>query len=304
MPRDTLNALNRFPRRNLSRCLGALWYPTLRPKFILPRSARVFTIGSCFARHVEECLASAGIEIATRDYHVPKTEWPYRPQGILNEYNPASIAQRVQWALKEQSAPRSTICALHDGVIDLLLPSRQSVSSARADLRRTEIAALYSRLKWSDLVVVTLGLIEAWFDREAGVVLSGKPPEAVLKQYPSRFLWYQMDISECTSRLQIAFETLFDRVPNAKVLLTVSPVPLLATFSEDDAITANSYSKAVLRVCAHLLRDKHGSVDYYPAYEMVEMAGPDAFDNDGVHVRDAVVREVTSRMLNLYFPER
>jgi hypothetical protein len=63
---------------------------------------------------------------------------------------------------------------------------------------------------------------------------------------------------------------------------------------------ANSYSKAVLRVCAHRLATDLPEVDYFPSYEMVMSRGLANFSNDNVHVQDEFVREIVDTMLESY----
>jgi hypothetical protein len=64
--------------------------------------------------------------------------------------------------------------------------------------------------------------------------------------------------------------------PKLKIILTVSPVPLTATATNDHVLSATIYSKSVLRVACELVT-KQQSVRYFPAYEIV--TGPQAPDN-------------------------
>jgi len=68
----------------------------------------------------------------------------------------------------------------------------------------------------------------------------------------------------------------------------------------EDCVTANAYSKAVLRVVAGELCASLAGVDYFPAYEIIASAGSGGFAADGVHVRDELVREMTEYMVRQY----
>lgn len=57
--------------------------------------------------------------------------------------------------------------------------------------------------------------------------------------------------------------------PKMKFLLTVSPVPLMATATQDQVVVATSYSKSVLRAAAGFLSDRFKKVDYFPSYEII-----------------------------------
>jgi hypothetical protein len=232
---------------------------------------------------------------------VPKDEWPHRPNGLLNEYNAGTIAQRIERALHGRAAPPETLVPHDGGWVDLLLPSSRgsrAVSHERAVQRREEIDAIYRELPLADFVIVTLGLIEAWFDSLTGSYLNRMPPTDAIREDPSRFSLHVMDVDEAHPLLDRTFRMLTER--GKKILLTVSPVPLTATFSEQCAVVANSYSKAVLRVCAHRLATDLPEVDYFPSYEMVMSRGLANFSNDNVHVQDEFVREIVDTMLESY----
>jgi hypothetical protein len=305
---EALNgALARFPGPSDSRTRrGSLrlgrdreLFPAIRPGFTFEPGCRVFTIGSCFARNIEEHLT--GYEVPTRRFSVPKEEWPHRPNGLLNEYNPGTIAQRIERALTGQAAPEETLVPHEDGLVDLLLPSASGsrpVSKDRAVQRREEIDAIYRQLPLADIVIVTLGLVEAWFDSLTGSYLNRIPPTDAIREDPNRFSLRVMDVDEAYPLLDSTFRMLTDR--GQKILLTVSPVPLTATFSEHCAIVANSFSKAVLRVCAHRLATTLPGVDYFPSYEIVISGGLAHFSDDNIHVQDAFVREIVRTMLDSY----
>jgi hypothetical protein len=57
--------------------------------------------------------------------------------------------------------------------------------------------------------------------------------------------------------------------PKAKVILTVSPVPLFATAVDRHVLVSTTYSKSVLRVAAQALVESYDYVFYFPAYEIV-----------------------------------
>jgi hypothetical protein len=232
---------------------------------------------------------------------VPKDEWPHRPNGLLNEYNAGTIAQRIRRAFTDQRAPEETLVPYEAGFVDLLLPSAsraRPVTRERALERRKEIDAIYSELPLADIVIVTLGLIEAWFDSLTGSFLNRMPPTGAIRDDPDRYTLHVMDVDEAYPLLDAAFRMLTDR--GQKILLTVSPVPLTATFSEECAIVANSFSKGVLRVCAHRLATTLPGVDYFPSYEIVMSSGLANFSNDNIHVQDGFVREIVRAMLDNY----
>lgn len=164
--------------------------------------------------------------------------------------------------------------------------------------RRAEIDAIYDQLPRSEVLIVTLGLIEAWFDTQTGSYLNRKPPTAEFDAAPDRYVLRVFDVDDAYPMLAAAFSLLDEA--DLHVVVTVSPVPLYATFSGEDAIIANSLSKAVLRVCAHRLANDFSRVDYFPSFEIATSGGLANFYRDQLHVRSDVVSTITRYMVSLY----
>lgn len=90
-------------------------------------------------------------------------------------------------------------------------------------------------------------------------------------------------------------------VPHARIVLTVSPVPLSRTFTGQDVAVANCYSKSVLRAAAEAVVQQYDFVDYFPSYESVTLSDPRlAWDLDRVHVTGEVVKANIERLVALY----
>jgi hypothetical protein len=56
---------------------------------------------------------------------------------------------------------------------------------------------------------------------------------------------------------------------SVKFLLTVSPVPLTATASDQHVLVATTYSKSVLRAVAGKLAMEFDNVDYFPSFDLI-----------------------------------
>ena len=83
-----------------------------------------------------------------------------------------------------------------------------------------------------------------------------------------------------------------DRNPDLKIILTVSPVPLIATASSDHVLTTTTYSKSILRAVAGKLTSLYDNVVYFPSFEII--AG--AFDRGAYFEND--LRSVTEQGIN------
>lgn len=288
------------PAKADPRAEDGLVFPSFAPKFTLPLAAgaSVFTIGSCFARNIEAALAPLGVDLPTRRFKPPKSEYPNRPSGLLNEFNPGAVAQRILDAFVDAASPAETIVPSGSAFCDLLLVGGADVSYERAVARRAEIADIYRALPRADAVIVTLGLVECWFDQRSGRYLNRMPPAGLASAEPGRFVFRRLGVAESLALLEPAFDRL--AAAGKKTILSVSPVPLSTTFTPDDATVSDCYSKAVLRVCAEDLARRHANVDYFPSFEIVKSGGPAAYEEDGVHVTKPVVERITRWMVDRY----
>ena len=291
--RDSL----RFPDQADTRLRDGILFPAIYPRFSLAEARKIFTIGSCFARNIEEKLK--GYDVPTLNFKPPREEYlEGRSNALLNEYNPGTMSQRILNAFGVTELVDDTIVDTAGGVVDLLLPTGTPVSRDRAFERRREISSLYAELASADAVIITLGLVQAWYDTVSGAYLNRLPPRDVIRAHGERYVLRVLDVAEVFPLLDEAIGAIARC--GIKVLLTVSPVPLQASLAGDDAVVANCYSKSVLRVCAQQLYLKYPLVDYFPSYEIAMSGGLSSFGPDQVHVRDAVVGQITDYMLRAY----
>jgi tetratricopeptide (TPR) repeat protein len=87
------------------------------------------------------------------------------------------------------------------------------------------------------------------------------------------------------------------------MILSVSPVPFKATYSGQDAIVANTYSKSVLRAAAEEFVEAHDNVDYFPSFEMVTLSDRKAaYCDDNIHVQPAMVNRIMELAVSRYVP--
>jgi hypothetical protein len=273
-------------------------FPRIENRFSLVDAKKIFTIGSCFARNMEERLP--GYEVPTRRFRVPREEIPpqMRVTTFLNEYNPGTMARRILHAFGLAELPDDTVVDTAGGSVDLLLHTGSPVSRERAFQRRRDISAIYAELPSSDAVIITLGLVEVWYDTGSGAYLNCMPPRDAMRAAPERYVLHVLDTNQALALLDEAIAVIVGN--GIKVLLTVSPVPLHTTLAGVDAAIANCLSKSVLRVCAQQLYLKYQLVDYFPSYEIAISGGVSSFLPDQIHVRDEIVAQITEYMLKTY----
>lgn len=279
--------------------------PSFKPRFMLEPGQRIFTIGSCFARGIEKTLANRGFDIPTLTLQVDKTGWSGNPATILNNYVPPAIAPQIRWAfgLDEFDIQRHAVEVAPGRYMDPQLALGFRPVSAEALIRRRDdISAIYRHLASSHVVLITLGLIEAWFDNRSGLYINCPPPKGIVRTDPSRFELHVLDYEDVTRSLADLVDLIGQVCPrDHRIILTVSPVPLQATFTASDVAVANCYSKSVLRAAVEPFVAGHPHIEYFPSYESVVLTDRSiAFVDDQVHIQTAMVRFNVDRMIKRY----
>lgn len=296
--------------------VGTRLIPDCKPvpaqRFTLATNSRMLTVGSCFARNIEEYLDLIGVSLPSLDFEAPQIESPNRPNGILNKYTPVSMAQEIERAAKLQRPGHVIEMAdlddltynLSDGsVVDMEL-NWTPVTRARFLERRRQVHKVFASAFNADCVTFTLGLIEAWRDKHTGNFISGFPKHREMLRDTTRFEFVPLNYQTCLTESRRCIETILSRNKTCKIIVTVSPVPLQRTFTDQDIIIANTHGKSVLRSVAEELTRAFPSVAYFPSFEAVVLSPvAETFEKDLRHVRDAKVGRIVRDLVLNNFAE-
>lgn len=255
--------------------------PVGNAKFTLNRRDKVATAGSCFAQHIARHLSKSGF-----NYLVTEKESPIIPQHIAEKYNYglftaryANIYTSRQMLQLLQRAyglfePKEDIWSGDSGnFIDPFRPQIQPngfATSAEfyAD-REQHFAAVREAVETLDCLVFTLGLTECWLSRVDGAAYPLCPGTAGGEYDESQHEFHNLNVSEIIGDLEEIYRFISERNKASKYIITVSPVPLIATASGENVLTATTYSKSVLRAAAGEFSSKYDNVAYFPSYEII-----------------------------------
>ncbi len=120
-----------------------------------------------------------------------------------------------------------------------------------------------------NVFIFTLGLTEAWVDKRTGRVFPTAPGTIAGDFDPGIYEFKNFSYDEIRADFVEFLDLVRARNPDLKIILTVSPVPLTATATDNHVLVATTYSKSVLRAVAGSLADAYPDVDYFPSYEMI-----------------------------------
>ena len=192
-------------------------------------------------------------------------------------------------------------------------PTLKLVDFAETLERRALMQTVTKRVTNCRVVIITLGLAEVWRDVQADVFVNCTPlaiaytlkPSAapsLLAPEPDRYEFHLTDFAENLANLEDIYG-LLSRYghPDFYIVVTVSPVPLMNTFSAMDIVVANTYSKSLLRTVAQEWAAAHDNVDYFPSYEIVQNSDrATAWEVDLRHVRGAGAQHIMKLFVEKY----
>lgn len=251
-----------------------------RKRFAIGRKTRVATAGSCFAQHIARYLRAGGFSVL--DVEPPPRGLPEeraRAYGFSlysarygNIYLPRQLLQLAREA-EGRFAPQAAIWEKDGRYYDALRPSVEPGGLASAAevvaLRQDHLRQVAMLLRAAEVFVFTFGLTEGWVHRASGTVYPTAPGTIAGRYDPEIFAFKNFTFEEVLGDFRDFRELVRAINPRVRFLLTVSPVPLTATASDQHVLPATMYSKSVLRAVAGQLYQEHEDIDYFPAYEIV-----------------------------------
>jgi hypothetical protein len=243
-------------------------------------SAKIATAGSCFAQHIGANLRKNGysyIDVEPCTWFLDEEDRPAFGYGIYsarygNVYTTRQLLQLIRRALGE-FRPSERAWKHKSGFVD---PFRPTIEPEPMDTEEEVFAAQKAHLARVrdmfanvDVFVFTLGLTEAWISREDGSAFPICPGVSGGEFDNSKYALVNLDYPSTMADLENFVQILKHHRRDAKVLLTVSPVPLNATATQDHVAVATTYSKSVLRAVAGALCAKYDFIDYFPSFEII-----------------------------------
>lgn len=270
-----------FWRRAVAEVPPAEVDPVAAAPFRIGRGDRVATAGSCFAQHIARHLRDAGFRfLVTETPHpvVARQDVERFGYGLFtarygNLYTSRQLLQLFQRAYGTFT-PRDDAWTEPDGrLIDPFRPAIQpggflSAAEQRAD-RQHHFACVREAFETLDVLVFTLGLTECWVSRDDGAAYPLCPGVSGGRFDPARHAFVNLTVADVVADMTAFLGLLRSVNPGARVVLTVSPVPLAATYGGQHVLAATTYSKAVLRVAAETLAREAPDVAYFPSFEII-----------------------------------
>jgi len=249
-------------------------------KFQLDRKGKIITFGSCFAQALSGALTRNGFRWTDYEPAPPMMfessarEFGY---GVFsartdNIYTSSSLAQWLGWAFDPASQDDEYIQAngrFFDPVRPRIEPEGFASVEELFRAREQTLAAIRRAVTQAQVLIFTFGLTESWRHRVTGLLYQMCPGTQAGEFDADKHEWKNDRCSDVVADFDRALALMHRHNPDVKVILTVSPVSIVATADiGKHVLTANTYTKSTLRAAAGELSMVHEQVDYFPSYEL------------------------------------
>ncbi|WP_315743558.1 MULTISPECIES: GSCFA domain-containing protein [unclassified Bradyrhizobium] len=216
------------------------------PKF-LTKQTRFFTMGSCFARNLAKSLHENGYAA----HHME-----------ISEYINTTFANRVFVDWLRGAAIDDSV---RERIVELLPPGWSKEKTLEV-------------IKSSNVFILTLGVAAAFFDRTTGAFVLPRPTALNSRALAEKYQFRTASVQENVDNVLYLIEFIRSVVPDIKIIVTVSPVPLLASFEYESAVQADCLSKSTMRLVAHEVVNNSNlsNIFYWPSFEVFRWAGSNA----------------------------
>lgn len=270
-----------FWKRAVSRVAVEDFDPVISSEFKIKKHHKIATAGSCFAQHIAKSLSKSGY-----NYFVPETA----PDGLSeqealehgygvfscrygNLYTTRQLLQLFDRAFDNFSSDVPTWERRDGKLIDPFRPQIQAVGFNSEDellaSRDEHLSAVRKMFCDLDVFVFTLGLTECWEYVADGTILPTAPGVVGGSMDWDKYKFRNFSKNEVQSDLEQFIEKLKKINPEAVIILTVSPVSLMATYERRHVLVSTTVSKSILRVVADEVASTFEHVHYFPSYEII-----------------------------------
>jgi len=285
-------------------------------RFTFDRSTVFASAGSCFAHRIASSLLGSSLRYLQAE---PGPAWLDGAQRAQYNYGPlparfGNVYTSLQLLQLLRRACGSYVPQEHaweagDGYADAFRPHVQPGGFETVPLllrdRAFHLAAVNRMFRELDVFIFTLGLTEVWRARADGAAFPRCPGRGLGRFDADRYELENLGVAENVRYLREFLAELRAINPGAKVVLSVSPVPMAATVDAPHVARASAYAKAVLRAAAEEVVCADAGTDYFAAYELVTSPyfGATLFEPDRRHVSAAGVERVMRMFYRHYLKD-
>ena len=286
--------------------------PVIETKFRFDKDRKIASAGSCFAQQLNSRLKEFGINYITKE---PPHSLLNDSETLLYNYNTYSARygniyttsqlKQLFHRVFNDSQYDSHILTSGNYFLDAYRPLIQprgfsSIKELELD-RKIHYKAVRSVFEELDVFIFTLGLTEAWRSKIDNTTFPVCPLVVSESALEEDYYLHNFSLEEIERDLVEFIELLAEVNKSAKIILTVSPVPIVATGNKQHVLVSNCFSKSLLRVAAENISSRFSNVDYFPSFELINTI-PDYFSSNLRTVTPKGIDHVMKVFIKHYLP--
>ncbi len=243
----------------------------------------ILFMGSCFTEYI-------GARMQELRFRVD-----LNPFGI--NYNPSSLSRNLWALLNGKQYTKKDLHEANEKWFSFDHHSQFSAGEPDACLKNINERIRFSRerLSGTSFLLLTWGTAWVYVLKESATVVSN------CHKLPSdKFSRHLLSVNQVVDTYTKLFAGLRSRLPELKIILTVSPVR-----HWKDGPVLNTVSKSTLLLAAHRLTEMFSYCEYFPAYEiaMDDLRDYRFYGSDLVHPNQQMIRYIWEKFSAAYFDE-
>lgn len=289
--------------------------PYVQQHELIDATTPIGSAGSCFAIEIAHVLQEQNFNYIVTERADNQTDGvivdgykpgdKYAPGSFCSgiQFNTANFRHLAEKAFKVKKFQKLIIeASLPSGRQGYIDPYREDIFFNSVEAYKNNYEkhrnAIREALETCEVFILTPGLNECWKFRD-GTVMARNPRSATMPYAEHRVL----TVDENIENIQCFFDIVKKHNPDFKLILSVSPVPFLATGRADThhVIEANCHSKSVLRVAIDQLVNNNKDMYYLPSYEYVSYCSKKPWQEDDRHVQRDTVEEIIEMFKAMFF---
>jgi len=270
---------------------------------LISKKEKISTMGSCFAQHLSKNIEKSGFcYFVTEKSHADMNELDAKSKnyGVFsarygNVYTARQALQLFERAF-DGTYQFEHVWKKGNRFIDAFRPQIEPDGfETERDLledRNKHLESVRIVFLESDWLIFTLGLTEAWRSKSDGAIFPIAPGVSGGEFNPDIHEFINFNFDETLkdlSNLLFKIKKVNDKL---KILLTVSPVPLIATYEKRHVLVSTVASKSILRAVSDEIERTFNNVIYFPSFEIITSPA-----NSGRYFQDDL-RQVTDIGVN------
>lgn len=249
-------------------------------KFKIKKSDKIATAGSCFAEKITTALKNKNYNYFITEKapkfidEKTKARWNYETFTARygNVYTCRQLLQLLQRSFNKINPKSEEIYwkkNYYDPLRPFIQPNGFTSLNALLEDRKYHLEMVQKMFQETNIFIFTMGLTESWVHKPSGITYPVCPGCSYGEFQSNKYSYVNSGVQQTSNDLDSFISKLKEINPNCKIILTVSPVPLIATMSPSGVARSTTYSKSVLRCVAEEMVLKWDHVDYFSSYEVI-----------------------------------